>query len=42
MAEKIGERMILSHEPTPGYRKALWTAIALGAAYLALVFLFGG
>lgn len=36
--EKEQERMILDHEPLPGYRMALYIAVAVGAIYLVIVF----
>lgn len=31
------EKMELSHEPVPGYRKAFFIAITVGSLYLALI-----
>lgn len=39
MTARKGELMMLSHEPRPGYRTALITAIIAGWLYLLLVFL---
>ena len=36
--EKEQERMILDHEPVPGYRMAFYIAVAVGAIYLVIVF----
>ena len=36
--EKEEEKMILVHEPVPGYRQALYIAVAVAAIYLAIVF----
>ena len=33
------ERMILSHEPVPGYRKVFAIALTIGAIYLAVILL---
>lgn len=32
------EKMILAHEPVPGYRKAFYIAVAIGVLYLVVVF----
>jgi len=32
------EKMILAHEPVPGYRRALYIAVAVAAIYLVIVF----
>jgi len=32
------EKMILAHEPVPGYRKAFYIALAVGVTYLVIVF----
>lgn len=32
------EKMILSHEPVPGYRAAFYIALAIGVMYLVIVF----
>lgn len=37
MAEKK-EKMILAHEPVPGYREAFYIALAVGVIYLVIVF----
>ncbi len=37
MAEKQ-EKMILAHEPVPGYREAFYIALAVGVIYLVIVF----
>lgn len=37
MAEQE-ERMILAHEPVPGYRTAFYIALAVGVIYLVVVF----
>ena len=39
MAENHEEKMELSHEPVPGYRKAFFIAITIGSLYLALILL---
>lgn len=36
--EKEQEKMILAHEPVPGYRSALYIAVAVGVMYLAYIF----
>ena len=36
--EKEEEKMILAHEPVPGYRQALYIAMAVAAIYLVIVF----
>ena len=37
--EKIDqERMVLSHEPVPGYKKFFYAAIIIGVIYLAIIF----
>ena len=36
--EKEEEKMILAHEPVPGYRRALYIAVAVAAIYLAIGF----
>jgi len=36
--EKEQERMILDHEPVPGYRMAFYIALAVGVIYLIMVF----
>ncbi len=35
------ELMELRHEPVPGYRRALYIALALGVLYLGAIFLLG-
>jgi len=37
MTEKQ-EKMILAHEPVPGYREAFYIALAVGVIYLVIVF----
>lgn len=37
MVEKK-EKMILAHEPVPGYREAFYIALAVGVIYLVIVF----
>jgi hypothetical protein len=37
MTEPHEEKMELSHEPVPGYRKAFFIAITVGSLYLALI-----
>lgn len=37
MEEKQG-KMILAHEPVPGYRNAFYIALAVGVIYLIIVF----
>ncbi len=32
------EKMILSHDPLPGYRTAFYIALAIGVIYLVIVF----
>ena len=32
------EKMILAHEPVPGYRQAFYIALAIGVIYLVVVF----
>jgi hypothetical protein len=32
------EKMVLGHEPVPGYRTALYVAITIGLSYLAIAF----
>lgn len=36
--EKEQEKIILAHEPVPGYRTTLYIAVAVGAIYLIIVF----
>ena len=36
--ENREEKMILAHEPVPGYRTALFVAVAVGVLYLLFVF----
>ncbi len=33
------EKMILSHEPVPGYKKVIHIAMLVAALYLAIIFL---
>jgi len=33
------EKMILSHEPLPGYRAAFYVALIIGVIYLVIVFI---
>jgi len=33
------EKMVLSHEPVPGYKTAFYIAVATGVIYLGYVFL---
>jgi len=37
MGENDKEKMELTHEPVPGYRKVFFIAIAIGALYLGLI-----
>ena len=37
MADKQ-EKMILGHEPLPGYRAAFYITLAIGVMYLVIVF----
>jgi hypothetical protein len=39
MTELHEEKMELSHEPVPGYRKAFFIAITVGSLYLAIILL---
>ena len=40
MSEGEGEeKMVLSHEPVPGYRKVFHLVVLASALYLAIVFL---
>jgi len=39
MTENNQEKMELSHEPVPGYRKAFFISITVGSLYLALILL---
>lgn len=32
------EKMVLAHEPVPGYRQAFYIALAIGVIYLVVVF----
>lgn len=36
-----GERMDLSHEPVPGYKRIFYVALAMGLLHLAGIFLYG-
>lgn len=36
--EEKQEKMILEHEPVPGYRSAFYIALAIGITYLVIVF----
>lgn len=36
--EKEQEKMILTHEPVPGFRTAFYIAVAVGVIYLVIVF----
>jgi hypothetical protein len=36
--EEQQEKMILAHEPVPGYRTAFYIALAVGVIYLVVVF----
>ena len=35
---KDQNRMVLSHEPVPGYKKIFYAAIIIGVIYLAMIF----
>ena len=37
MNDKKKEKMELSHEPVPGYRRIFFIAITIGALYLGLI-----
>jgi len=37
--EKAKKKMVLSHEPVPGYRKVFHLVVLASALYLAIVFL---
>jgi hypothetical protein len=37
MTEKKEEKMELSHEPVPGYRRIFFIAITIGALYLGVI-----
>jgi len=37
MNDKKEEKMELSHEPVPGYRKIFFIAITIGALYLGII-----
>jgi len=37
MTEQREEKMELSHEPVPGYRRVFFIAITIGALYLGLL-----
>ena len=37
MTEQREEKMELSHEPVPGYRRIFFIAITIGALYLGLI-----
>lgn len=39
MEEKQG-KMIMAHEPVPGYREAFYIALAVGVIYLVIVFVW--
>ena len=36
--EEQQEKMILEHEPVPGYRKPFYLVLAIGVIYLLIVF----
>lgn len=36
--EEQQEKMILEHQPVPGYRKAFYIVLAVGVIYLVVVF----
>ena len=36
----INEKMILSHEPVPGYRKIFHLVLTCAVIYLGIIFLF--
>jgi len=38
--KELEEKMELTHEPTPFYKKAFYIAITIGVGYLILIFLF--
>jgi len=33
------EKMVLAHEPVPGYRKVFYMAVLVGFLYLGIIFL---
>lgn len=37
MPHEPGEKMVLSHEPLPGFRKVFFIALGLGVLYLAWI-----
>lgn len=37
MTEEKAEKMELTHEPVPGYRRIFFIAIAIGGLYLSLI-----
>jgi hypothetical protein len=37
MTEQREEKMELSHEPVPGYRRIFFIAITIGALYLGVI-----
>ena len=39
MIEEKEEKMVLSHEPVPGYRRIFHTVVLIAALYLAIIFL---
>ena len=34
------ERMVLDHEPVPGYRKIFYVVLLVGVLYLGLIFMW--
>ena len=34
------EKMELTHEPVPGYRRVFYIVVALAAVYLAVIFIY--
>ena len=36
--EEHKEKMVLSHDPVPGYRPVFYVAVAIGVLYLLLAF----
>ncbi len=39
MVEKKEEKMILSHEPVPGYRRIFHIIVIIAVIYLGIIFL---
>jgi hypothetical protein len=40
VSEHDEEKMVLSHEPVPGYRGAFYVVLAIASAYLLVAFSF--